>query len=377
MSIPSSSARRRNAPNLISPLQRAQGFGVRPGLVLRGEVGEHGPLELARSGRRSRTGTRRSGRSRPRPAGRSDRSSRDRRRRGGRGACASPARRSPARGAGRRRPRNRRRRTSRPARRACDEAISGAASLSADEGHERETVSWRTCSKRGSTTSPAPRRRSGSWNRSACWRPRAPVRSSRVLEAAEAAAGRGLWVAGFVSYEAAPGLDPALVVRPRDPEDAFAALPARVVRDVRARRGDHAAAPPRRGGAAGARRHVGADDAPRAVRVRRRADPRADRGRRDLPGQPHDAPALPRRRRRARPVPRPLLRAAGRVLGLPRPRPVPRALRLARAVLRAPRRRDRDQADEGNRAARTVARGGSRRRRRGCSPPRRTARRTR
>jgi para-aminobenzoate synthetase / 4-amino-4-deoxychorismate lyase len=46
-----------------------------------------------------------------------------------------------------------------------------------------------------------------------------------VLEAAEAAAGRGLWVAGFVSYEAAPGLDPALVVGPRDPGDAFAALP--------------------------------------------------------------------------------------------------------------------------------------------------------
>jgi para-aminobenzoate synthetase/4-amino-4-deoxychorismate lyase len=46
-----------------------------------------------------------------------------------------------------------------------------------------------------------------------------------VLEAAEAAAGRGLWVAGFVSYEAAPGLDPALVVRVRDPEDAFATLP--------------------------------------------------------------------------------------------------------------------------------------------------------
>ena len=46
-----------------------------------------------------------------------------------------------------------------------------------------------------------------------------------VLDAAEAAATRGLWVAGFVSYEAAPGLDPALVVRDRDPEDAFAALP--------------------------------------------------------------------------------------------------------------------------------------------------------
>jgi len=46
-----------------------------------------------------------------------------------------------------------------------------------------------------------------------------------VLEAAAAAAGRGLWVAGFVSYEAAPGLDPALTVRAREGEDPFAALP--------------------------------------------------------------------------------------------------------------------------------------------------------
>ena len=46
-----------------------------------------------------------------------------------------------------------------------------------------------------------------------------------TLEAAEAAAGRGLWVAGFVAYEAAPGLDPDLVVRSREPEDPFAGLP--------------------------------------------------------------------------------------------------------------------------------------------------------
>ncbi|MGH7540539.1 MAG: aminodeoxychorismate synthase component I [Gemmatimonadota bacterium] len=46
-----------------------------------------------------------------------------------------------------------------------------------------------------------------------------------TLEAAEAAAGRGLWVAGFVAYEAAPGLDPVLAVRPRAPEDPFSALP--------------------------------------------------------------------------------------------------------------------------------------------------------
>lgn len=46
-----------------------------------------------------------------------------------------------------------------------------------------------------------------------------------VLEAAEAAAARGLWVAGFVSYEAAPGLDPALTVRAREADDPFSALP--------------------------------------------------------------------------------------------------------------------------------------------------------
>ena len=46
-----------------------------------------------------------------------------------------------------------------------------------------------------------------------------------TLAAAEGAAARGLWVAGFVAYEAAPGLDPSLVVRPRAPDDPFARLP--------------------------------------------------------------------------------------------------------------------------------------------------------
>jgi len=46
-----------------------------------------------------------------------------------------------------------------------------------------------------------------------------------TIAAAEAAAARGLWVAGFVAYEAAPGLDPSLAVHTRDPADAFAALP--------------------------------------------------------------------------------------------------------------------------------------------------------
>jgi para-aminobenzoate synthetase/4-amino-4-deoxychorismate lyase len=46
-----------------------------------------------------------------------------------------------------------------------------------------------------------------------------------VIAAAEAAAARGLWVGGFVAYEAAPGLDPALAVRTRGAGDPFDALP--------------------------------------------------------------------------------------------------------------------------------------------------------
>jgi para-aminobenzoate synthetase / 4-amino-4-deoxychorismate lyase len=46
-----------------------------------------------------------------------------------------------------------------------------------------------------------------------------------VIAAAEGAAARGLWVAGFVAYEAAPGLDPAMTVRRRPAADAFAELP--------------------------------------------------------------------------------------------------------------------------------------------------------
>jgi para-aminobenzoate synthetase/4-amino-4-deoxychorismate lyase len=46
-----------------------------------------------------------------------------------------------------------------------------------------------------------------------------------TIAAAEAAAIRGLWVGGFVAYEAAPGLDPSLRVRSRAEGDPFAALP--------------------------------------------------------------------------------------------------------------------------------------------------------
>lgn len=54
---------------------------------------------------------------------------------------------------------------------------------------------------------------------------RRPDEVPGVLEAAEAAAGRGLWAAGFLAYEAAPGLNPHLRVRARQPGDPFAELP--------------------------------------------------------------------------------------------------------------------------------------------------------
>ncbi len=48
---------------------------------------------------------------------------------------------------------------------------------------------------------------------------------SSALAAVEAAAARGLWAAGFVSYDAAPGLDPALEVRTGAEGDPFVRLP--------------------------------------------------------------------------------------------------------------------------------------------------------
>jgi para-aminobenzoate synthetase/4-amino-4-deoxychorismate lyase len=52
-----------------------------------------------------------------------------------------------------------------------------------------------------------------------------PEEVAGTIEAAEGAAARGLWVGGFVAYEAASGLDPALAVRERERGDPFAELP--------------------------------------------------------------------------------------------------------------------------------------------------------
>ena len=52
-----------------------------------------------------------------------------------------------------------------------------------------------------------------------------PDEVAATIEAADAGARRGLWVAGFVSYEASPGLDGAIAVRSRPPGDPFERLP--------------------------------------------------------------------------------------------------------------------------------------------------------
>ncbi len=52
-----------------------------------------------------------------------------------------------------------------------------------------------------------------------------PDEVAGAIDAAEAASARGLWVGGFVSYEAGAALDPALSVRRRFDGDRFASLP--------------------------------------------------------------------------------------------------------------------------------------------------------
>lgn len=54
---------------------------------------------------------------------------------------------------------------------------------------------------------------------------RRPDEVPGAIESAEAAAARGLWAAGFVAYEAAPGFDADLTVRARSAGDAFDGLP--------------------------------------------------------------------------------------------------------------------------------------------------------
>jgi para-aminobenzoate synthetase / 4-amino-4-deoxychorismate lyase len=54
---------------------------------------------------------------------------------------------------------------------------------------------------------------------------RQPSEVADALSAVEASTQRGYWAAGFCSYEAAPGLDPAFAVRPRPRAEPFSELP--------------------------------------------------------------------------------------------------------------------------------------------------------
>ena len=211
---------------------------------------------------------------------------------------------------------------------------------------------------------------------SASSRRRGPDEVAGALEAAEAAAATRAVGAGFVAYEAAPGLDPV----PRRP-GARSGRPvrrpaARLVRAVpqrqeTVRRSNRATTRPRRADRPGARRST------RELRPGDRADPRAHRGRRHLPGEPHDPARATVAGRRARALPRPVLAQRARVRGVPERRAVPRALGVAGAVLPGRRRPHHDAADEGHGAARPLARGGRGDPRAPRRPRRRTAPRTR
>jgi len=53
----------------------------------------------------------------------------------------------------------------------------------------------------------------------------APDAVPRALAALEEATAEGLWAAGYLAYEASPGLDPNLVVRSRPEDDTFGSMP--------------------------------------------------------------------------------------------------------------------------------------------------------
>ena len=376
MSIPSSSARRRNAPNLISPLHRAHGFGVRPASCsaaksastvrsnssVRSQISNGNPAILAVSAASRRALGPQHPWSTPSRCT---------------SACATRARRSPARGAGTRRPRNRRRRTSRPARTACESRLSAVRLGTATTARSRSRI-VPACSKRDSTTSPAPRRRSGSWNRSACWRRRAPMRSSARSRRPRRRPGAASGSPGSWPTRPRPASTPPSSSAPATPTTRSPPCPWRGSRCSSGAEETMLPLPRDDGLGAAAEGTWMPTTTARPIRVLRR--PRS--GSSIAAGETYQVNHTMRLRSRVKgdprgSLPRPLLRAARRVLRLPRPRALPHPLRLAGALLRARRRRDRHEADEGHRAARAVAGGGSRRRGAPPRPPRRTAPRTR
>ena len=148
-------------------------------------------------------------------------------------------------------------------------------------------------------------------------------------------------------------------VRAADPADPFADAPARVVRDVRGPRGDGPARSRPRIAPTHRPARVATVDDPRRLRRGDRADPRAHRRRRHVPGQPHAA----RSRRRSTATPAACTAtSASRSAARTAPTSTPGRYRVLSASPELFFRIDGDRimtrADEGHRAARSMARRG-------------------
>ena len=122
----------------------------------------------------------------------------------------------------------------------------------------------------------------------------APTRSPASSPRPKRRRQRGLWVGGLrrLRGRARPG-PRARASAAASAGDPFAAAAARLVRDVRGPGGD-ASCPSRRRTRRRIRRRVGSRPSTGRLRRAPSADPRAHRGRRHLPGEPHAAAAAPR-----------------------------------------------------------------------------------
>src|SRR6476661_8995368 len=214
--MPSSSARRRNAPNLISPLHRAQGLGVRPEVC---SATKSSITAVSKASVRSQISN-------------------------GNPAIAATAAAS-ARAAGPQHPCST---PSRCTRDMCEPTTSYPCSCRRHAATDESTppdiatstddmASRLPCRPRATRTYREPvieARFDDLTGAEPSFRlvgpagvleARRPDEVPGVLAAAEQAAARSLWVAGFVTYEAAPGLDPALHVHALPHEGPFADLP--------------------------------------------------------------------------------------------------------------------------------------------------------
>ena len=356
MSTPSSSARRRNAPNLISPLHRAHGFGVRPASCSATKSRDHRLLEL---------------RGQVRDLEREAADAGDRLGVGARGRATASVLdavevhqahvraerpRSPARAAGMRRPTSRPRRTSPPAQ---NPSRHGTRLPPGPPVYRSAVIEARFDDLIGVGLVPAGR------SRSASSRPRRPDEVAGVIAAAEGAAARGSWVAGSSRTRRRPGSTRHSLCVGARTATRSRSLPLAWFAMFEGRERHGAAGGP---GRPRRRRRgcVATVGRPRAYDAAIARDPRAHRGGRHVPGEPHAPAALPHQGDE-RGLYRDLCYAQrGAYAALPEPRAVPGAVGLTRTVLPHRRRAHHDPADEGNRAPGAMARRG--RRRRGSAP---------